>query len=628
MKRNQENKKAVTGQKQISFRRLIFEALPEIWGFQILAVLILALPASMLSSLMTWTAESAGGAVTTANLTDLLSGWRGPILLLLGGFLLFWYIVMEIFAQIYMNEDVLKGQRAGIIREMGKGIRSLRQFLTPTGILILLYIFVGVPLCGMGFSVSLSKRFYIPNFIMSVIDATPLYAIAYTVLVLLLACIGYRSIFSVHAVLVDGMKPAQARQESIRIIKTHGRKFFFRMLKHLLCIGLILSAAHFLFNILPYGGLERLGKELPPGYDADILRFDDAAMMTETDIAVIFYRFLCCLAVLMGTYLESVAVLLCGSYLMLRFTRYYLEFTRGITPSWPERPRKSRYHWKLLIMVAVFLLVFPISVLLGLFYHQIFDRETPVRIIAHRAGGIMASENSIEGLYAAMEHGCYASEIDVQRTKDGHYIINHDSDFKRLTGTAKTPQDMSLEEIRTLRIKVTTGSGAELSVVTIEEMLDVVKGKIKLFIELKGATADCRMVDDLVRIIREKDCVQDVAFISLKYEVIDYAETNYPEFETGTLFFAGIGNVSRLNCDLLIMEEQIATNFRVEQVHNAGKEVVVWTVNTPEAMYRFLDSNVDAIITDEVEMAEATQSDLDRRTDLQVIQDKLRNFWD
>lgn len=74
-------------------------------------------------------------------------------------------------------------------------------------------------------------------------------------------------------------------------------------------------------------------------------------------------------------------------------------------------------------MVAVFLLVFPISVLLGLFYHQIFDRETPVRIIAHRAGGIMASENSIEGLYAAMEHGCYASEIDVQRTKDGHYII-------------------------------------------------------------------------------------------------------------------------------------------------------------------------------------------------------------
>lgn len=187
---------------------------------------------------------------------------------------------------------------------------------------------------------------------------------------------------------------------------------------------------------------------------------------------------------------------------------------------------------------------------------------------------------------------------------------------------------MSLEEIRTLRIKDTTGSGAELSVVTIEEMLDVVKGKIKLFIELKGATADCRMVDDLARIIREKDCVQDVAFISLKYDVIDYAETNYPEFETGTLFFAGIGNVSRLNCDLLIMEEQIATNFRVEQVHNAGKEVVVWTVNTPEAMYRFLDSNVDAIITDEVEMAEATQSDLDRRTDLQVIQDKLRNFWD
>lgn len=464
--------------------------------------------------------------------------------------------------------------------------------------------------------------------------------------------------------LIDGMAPAEARKESRRILKAHGRKFIFGMLKHVFFIILILIAAFLVFNFLPYVGLENMGKELPQGYNADFLRFAGSSAqdaieytdsfssaagmdnlagadsvagldilsgttsLTETDIAVIFYRFLCCLAVLMGSYLDSVVLLLCGAYLMLRFTRYYLEFTRGACASWPERPRKSRYGWKFLTMIGVFALIFLLSVLAGLFYHQFFVLPEPVKIIAHRAGGTEASENSIEGLYAAMEYGCYGSEIDIQRTKDGHYIINHDSDFKRLTGTDRSPQDMTLEEIRALWIKDTTGSGAELPVVTLEEMLDVIKGKEKLYIELKGSTADRQMVDDLARIIRERDCVQDVALISLNYSIIDYAETKYPEFETGTLFFAGIGNVARLNCDLLIMEEQIATDFRVEQVHSAGKQAIVWTVNTAQSMYRFLDSGVDAVITDEIRLAHETQQKLDARSDLQVIQDKLAGIWE
>lgn len=627
MKRNRKKTKSSQEQKQISFRRLTLEALPEMWSFQILTALFMALPASVLSRLITWTAESAGGAMTTANAGKLLLSWRTPVLLLLGGILIFWYVLSEIIIQIHMHEDVLNGSRAGILQEMGKGIRSFRRFLSPMGIMILLYILIAVPLCGIGFSISLSRSFYIPNFIMDVISATPLYAIAYAVLMLALAWVGYHSAFSVHAMLLDGMTPAQARIKSRHILKDHGRKFLFGMLKHIICIVLILFAAYFLFNFLPYAGLEHLGKELPKGYNADILLLAGSASLpeaaAETAASVIIYRILCCLAVLMGTYLDSVVFLLCGAYLMLRFTRYYLEFTRGSCGFWPERPRKSRYGWKFLIMIVVFILLFLFSVLLGLFYHQIFTRPEPVKIIAHRAGGTEASENSIEGLYAAMEYGCYGSEIDVQRTKDGYYVINHDHDFKRLTGTAKAPRDMTLEEIRTLRIQDTTGSGAELPVVTLEEMLETVQGKSKLFIELKGSTADRQMVDDLARIIRQRNCVQDVALISLNYDIIDYAETNYPEFETGTLFFAGIGNVARLNCDLLIMEEQIATDFRVEQVHNAGKQAIVWTVNTPEAMYRFLDSNVDALITDEIRLAEETQHSLDARSDLQVIQDKL-----
>ena len=120
----------------------------------------------------------------------------------------------------------------------------------------------------------------------------------------------------------------------------------------------------------------------------------------------------------------------------------------------------------------------------------------------------------------------------------------------------------------------------------------------------------------------------DVALISLDYGIIDYAETTYPEFETGTLFLSSIGNAACLNCGLLIMEEQIASDQQAEQVHNAGKRAIVWTVNTPESMYRFLDSNVDAVNTDKIRLAEEPPSTLDARSDLQVILNKFTNVWE
>ena len=127
--------------------------------------------------------------------------------------------------------------------------------------------------------------------------------------------------------------------------------------------------------------------------------------------------------------------------------------------------------------------------------------------------------------------------------------------------------------------------------------------------------------------VREKDCVGDVALISLNYDIIDYAESSYPEFETGTLFFAGLGNITRLHCDLLIMEEEMATDNRIAEVHDAGKQAIVWTVNTAGSMRRFLLSGVDGIITDEVILARDVQAELDERTDLQILKDALENMW-
>ena len=71
----------------------------------------------------------------------------------------------------------------------------------------------------------------------------------------------------------------------------------------------------------------------------------------------------------------------------------------------------------------------------------------------------------------------------------------------------------------------------------------------------------------------------------------------------------------------MILEEQPATADMIIQIISSGKKAIVWTVDSDNSLYRFLDSNVDGIITNEVKNAKTTQERLDSRTDVERIRD-------
>ena len=622
MKRNNDLKEP---SGPISYGRLVFQAIPELFSYQMISGILLAIATWGLYKLINLVAESGGAALTTANLTDLLLSWRGLAILLLGVVLVAVFAAFEIFASIYLYDDILNGRTVRIFAEIGKGFRALRRFLCPGGFLVLLYIFIAVPLCGIGFSISLTENFYIPNFIMEVVCSTPLYNALYWIVMLALLAVGLGGVFTLHGVLLDGMKPKAAFAASWRLWKKNWKNFVPAMALTFVVLLLILITAVFLQE-LPMNSLEAEGASLPRNY-----RVDSEAVLsgnyTDTDLDVIVYRAVCALVVLDGGFLLYLLSLLASSCFMLRFTRCYLEYTRDLAVKWPSRSKRRGYGRHVLLMILTLVLLLLLAALIGLGFDDVVHRAEPVRIVAHRTGGVMAPENSLEGLELAIEHNCFAAETDTQRTKDGYYIINHDDDYKRLTGVAKKPGDLTLEETMALTI-TDPFTGAKAPVPKLDEMLDLVKGRITLFLELKGVSADKQMVDDVVKLIREKDCVENVTLISLKYDIIDYAETKYPEFNTGVLMFGGLGDVARINCDLLILEEEMSTNSRIDSIHESGKEVYVWTINTEQGMHKFLDSHCDGIITDQIEMAERVKAELANRTDLQLLQDKLVDLWE
>ena len=305
--------------------------------------------------------------------------------------------------------------------------------------------------------------------------------------------------------------------------------------------------------------------------------------------------------------------------LTIRITELYFAYTDRST----EPPlRKHRHRLAGVLGVALVSVVMAVlSYACAENFDELFPLTSDVQIVAHRACGNEGAENTAAGLDVAYAAGAWGAEIDIQRTADGHYVVNHDDTFARVAGDARQPSEMTLAEVRKLVVSGPDGTSEPVS--TYEEMLDGSRDRLVLFVELKGKTADRQMADDAVRIARERGMFEQCVFISLKYDLVDYIERTYPDAQTGLLSFASYGNTAALNCDYLALEEESATRQTIDAVHDQGKRVMVWTANEPDAQKHFLCSGADAIITDNITQAAEIRTELGERSDLDRLSDQL-----
>ena len=75
-----------------------------------------------------------------------------------------------------------------------------------------------------------------------------------------------------------------------------------------------------------------------------------------------------------------------------------------------------------------------------------------VWVAAHRADCVYAPENSLEALEHALFFGSDIIETDARITKDGHIVIMHDYTVDRMTDGTGTISEMTLDEIKKLRL--------------------------------------------------------------------------------------------------------------------------------------------------------------------------------
>jgi len=101
-----------------------------------------------------------------------------------------------------------------------------------------------------------------------------------------------------------------------------------------------------------------------------------------------------------------------------------------------------------------------------------------------------APENSRAALDHCVAIGADMMETDIHRTRDGYLVIIHDDSVDRTTNGHGDVADLTLAEIRTLRLRQNEGSYDEpltdQRVMTLDELLAAAKGRITINLDVKG----------------------------------------------------------------------------------------------------------------------------------------------
>ena len=156
--------------------RPYLEALPDIIRYQIVTKAVLGFWLFLLGRLFRILLYSAGRvAVTSGDFLFLFGTWQGILILLVALISLFLYIALDLNAMIILSRNLLTGKRDTIRNVCLQAVHSISRFLNIRGLGIVFYILLIAPVIGIGFSITLTKGFYIPTFISSVIADTPLY---------------------------------------------------------------------------------------------------------------------------------------------------------------------------------------------------------------------------------------------------------------------------------------------------------------------------------------------------------------------------------------------------------------------------------------------------------------------
>jgi len=233
---------------------------------------------------------------------------------------------------------------------------------------------------------------------------------------------------------------------------------------------------------------------------------------------------------------------------------------------------------------------------ISIFMTSCTPNQTPL-VIGHRGAKGHLAENTLPSIAKAIELGVDGVEIDVFRCASGELVVFHDKTLEKLTNVTGYIEQLTLDSIQ--KIEVLNG----FTIPTLEEVLDLIKGRVFLNIELKG-TQTALLTNEVIQNYFERSEWDSSKIIisSFNWEELKIFYSVNTQVSIAVLTeddpVDAIPIAKQLNASAINPDFTSLTASNASKIKKEGFKIYTWTVNDPQNIAEMMILNVDGIITD------------------------------
>jgi glycerophosphoryl diester phosphodiesterase len=231
-------------------------------------------------------------------------------------------------------------------------------------------------------------------------------------------------------------------------------------------------------------------------------------------------------------------------------------------------------------------------------------------LYAHRGAASVEPENTLPSFHRGLELGADALELDVHMTSDGHIVVSHDPDGRRMCRAPVPFRGATLAEV--VRWDAGWGfvasdggrpfAGKGYRVPTLEQMLVEFSG-VQLNVDAKQRDPD--LVEPLLVLLRRHRAEDRVLLNSFSTRTLARIRRLGWEGRTGMsrgdvlLFLCGVRRGDAAQVPLKAGPIRFASREFIDRCHRHGVAAEFWTVNDPAVARELLELGADGIMTDD-----------------------------
>jgi len=222
------------------------------------------------------------------------------------------------------------------------------------------------------------------------------------------------------------------------------------------------------------------------------------------------------------------------------------------------------------------------------------EKSTSYLKIGHRGASGYEPDNTIRSFEKAIELDADMIELDINLSKDGVPVVIHDREIE-----GKPIPEFTLSRLKQFDV----GKGERIP--TFQEAIDCVKGRCKLYIELKGAGTEKLVVD----LVRKNGMERDVVIGSFDPEKVRRSKELAPEMLGSVLTgkrdidFVQLARNAKADCIHFCWERHpsphtLLTDELMKTCRDAGLKVVIWHEERPEEIREIVKRDIYGICSD------------------------------